>query len=86
MSFIYDLFEDEHGREILAVNARKFDNVQARDIAKKELDTNNVDYCTEYRFAHYGFYEGSNKESTWWITADDTNITAIPVYCFVRRV
>ena len=86
MKFVYDIFEDENGREIFAVNARLFDNVQSREIAKKQLSTENVDYCTEYRFAHYGFYEGNNKESTWWITADSNNIAAIPVYCFIRRV
>ena len=85
MSFIYDTFEDGTGRDIIAVNARKFDNVQAREIAKKELNTDNIDYCTEYRFAHFGFCEGRNDMSTWWITPESKNITSVPVYCFVRR-
>ena len=79
----YMKFKDEQGY-LFAVRKDYCSNEDAKELAKKELFTEDVELSSDYQYMYHGFGKAvgmDEYENTWWLTNEKNKIT-IPVYVF----
>lgn len=80
--FNYDAFYDEEGQCIIAVSKQKYSQEQAREIAKKELSTEEIVEDTENMYVRYGLgtLDGEKRQG-YWLEYRKTKVSS-PVWAF----
>lgn len=83
--FDYDVFYDEEGQCTIGISKQKYSKEQARKIAKRELDTEDIIEYDEDRYVRYGLgtLDGEKRQG-YWLEYRKTKVSS-PVWAFKRK-
>ncbi len=83
--FDYDVFYDEEGQCTIGISKQKYSKEQARKIAKRELDTEDIIEYDEDMYVRYGLgtLDGEKRQG-YWLEYRKTKVSSL-VWAFKRK-
>ena len=83
--FNYNAFYDEEGQCTIGISKQKYSKEQAIEIAKRELDTEEIIECDADMYVRYGLGTlDGEKRQCYWLEYKKTKISS-PVWAFKRK-